>query len=188
MAMSELLERPPFFESCEAYLAWADGQAGRMELWEGQVVLMAPERVRHARLKGAMFRALVDALRLAGRECESFVDGIAVEIRPRTVYEPDVLVQCGPPLHGDLMVAPSPVIVVEVTSPSNDRREMTHKFRDYFSLPSVMHYLIVMHDRPMILHHRRGTGGEVHTAFVAAGPITMDPPGITIQAEDVLGG
>ncbi len=157
-----------------------------MELWEGQVVFMAAERVRHARTKGAVFRALADALRAGGSDCEAFVDGISVAIKPRTVYEPDVLVQCGPPLDGDSMVAPSPVIVVEVTSPSNDRREMTNKFRDYFSLPSVRHYLILMHDRPMILHHRKDEAGEVHTAFITEGPITMDPPGITLQAEGLL--
>lgn len=185
--MSEQLEQPPFFETCEAYLAWAIEQDRRMELWDGQVVFMAAERVRHARTKFGVARALADAIRLANLGCEAFVDGISVKIGPRTVYEPDVLVQCGPPLDGDVMVAPSPVIVVEVSSPSNNRREMTAKFRDYFSLPSVRHYLILMHDRPMILHHRKDAAGEVHTAFVTEGPITMDPPGITIQAEELLG-
>jgi Uma2 family endonuclease len=184
--MSEQLEQPPRFDSGQAYLAWALAQDRRTELWDGQVVLMAAERVRHNRVKGGVYAALQAAIRDAALPCEVFTDGISVEVGPRTVYEPDALVQCGPRLAGDALVAPSPIIIVEVTSPSNDRREMTAKFRDYFSLPSVQHYLVFYHDKPLLLHHRMDTDGTVHTAFITGGQLVLDPPGIALDVEPLL--
>ncbi|MBC7430711.1 MAG: Uma2 family endonuclease [Rubritepida sp.] len=181
------MRKPPLrFETTAAYLDWAVDQDARMELWDGEVVLMAPERVGHARVKGAVFRALGDALRAAGSDCEALTDGVAVEVGRRSCYEPDALVQCGPRLDPDTCVATHPVIIVEVTSPSNNRQEMTRKFTDYFSLPSVQHYLILHHDRPLLLHHQRGDDGTIRTAFVTGGALLLDPPGITIDVTPLL--
>src|ERR1700733_14249206 len=47
----------------------------RFERIEGRVVVMAPERVGHARLKGRMYRALSAAVEVARLPCEVLVDG-----------------------------------------------------------------------------------------------------------------
>jgi Uma2 family endonuclease len=185
-AMSEMRKPPLRFETTTAYLDWAAEQDARMELWDGEVVMMAPERVGHARTKLAIVLALKDALRAAGSPCEALTDGVAVEVGRRSCYEPDALVHCGPRLHPDTLVATHPVIIVEVTSPSNNRQEMTRKFSDYFSLPSVQHYLILHHDRPLLLHHQRGDDGTIRTAFVTGGALVLDPPGITLDAGPLL--
>ena len=41
--------------------------------------------------------------------------GMTVEVD--TDYEPDAVVNCGPPIPDDAIAAPNPVIVVEVLSP-----------------------------------------------------------------------
>jgi Uma2 family endonuclease len=184
--MSEQLEQPPRFDIAPAYLAWALEQDRRTELWDGEVVVMATERVRHNRVKGGVYAALQAAIRDAALPCEVFTDGISVEAGPRTVYEPDALVQCCDRLPGDALVAPSPVIIVEVASPLNDRREMTTKFRDYFALPSVQHYLVFYHDKPLLLHHRRDADGTIHTASITGGRLVLDPPGIGLDVEPLL--
>jgi hypothetical protein len=37
----------------------------------------------------------------------------------------------------------------------------------------------------MIVHHARGTGGDIITRVVTEGAITLDPPGLDIAVEDV---
>jgi Uma2 family endonuclease len=59
-----------------------------------------------------------DGIRGAGLDCEAFVEGLAVAIGERTSFEPDILVNCGPPIPRDQMTASKPVIVIEVLSPS----------------------------------------------------------------------
>lgn len=81
------------------FLDWAMTQPDgvRYELVAGEVVAMAPERASHGRAKVAVFDALRAAVTAAGLPCEAFIDGMAVRIDEPTVYEPDVLLRCGPP-------------------------------------------------------------------------------------------
>jgi len=48
-------------------------------------------------------------------------------------------------------------------------------------VPSVQHYLVIETRRRLVLHHRRGTEGEVVTRFLAAGRFHLDPPGIEVE-------
>ena len=53
----------------DEFLAWAEGQEGRHELFNGQVYAMAPERSAHARVKYAVQTALLEGIRKAGLPC-----------------------------------------------------------------------------------------------------------------------
>lgn len=147
---------------------------------------MAPERVRHAQAKGRAYRLLGDAIAKAGVRCEALPDGVSVEVDEHTVFEPDVVVNCGA-LDLDGLAAPNPVIIVEVTSPSNSRVDLTVKFGEYFRLPSVRHYVIIQLAQRRVLHHRRTENGTIESTILGSGSILLDPPGITVQAEDLLG-
>jgi Uma2 family endonuclease len=96
---------------------------------------------------------------------------------------PDVLVYCGPKLKGTREVG-SPVILVEVLSPSTRPRDHGVKLEGYFTLPSLAHYLIVDPDRRRIVHHRNGAGG---TPAIVTGPLLrLDPPGLDVDLTEVL--
>ena len=111
------------------FLAWAEAQPqGRYELVNGEVVVMAPERVRHNLVKTAVFRALDNAVRAARLPCTVFTDGVGIVINENTVREPDASVQCGGELNLDSMTLDAPLIVVEVASPSSERHD-THAER-----------------------------------------------------------
>ena len=72
------------------FLAWAEAQPqGRYELVNGEVVVMAPERVRHNLVKAAAFRALDNAVRTARLPCTVFTDGVGIVINENTVREPE---------------------------------------------------------------------------------------------------
>jgi Uma2 family endonuclease len=172
----------------EEFLAWAEGEEGRYELDDGQVVAMSPEQGQHLRVKGAVFLALVEAVKRSGAPCEALPDGATVRIDAHTAFEPDALVNCGERMGNTELIAPAPVIVVEVLSPSTGYRDNAHKLANYFRVPSIQHYLIIDPNIRLIVHHKRGAGDALETRISAEGTIKLDPPGLEIAAEDVFAG
>ena len=51
----------------DEFLSWAVDQPGRFELFRGEVYAMSPETVGHAKVKGAVYGALLAAVRKSGR-------------------------------------------------------------------------------------------------------------------------
>lgn len=101
-----------------------------------------------------------------GLPCQAAPGGTTVEIDEDTDYEPDALINCGPPIPDDATAAPNPVVIVEVLSPSTATVDAGGKLADYFRLASVRHYLLV---RPL----RR------------EGMVELDPPGIRLSIDEV---
>jgi Uma2 family endonuclease len=164
----------------DEFLAWAAAQPERYELVAGEVVAMSPERLGHARVKLAVCNALAAGIKAAGLSCEAMIDGVAVEIDESTVYEPDALVRCGPPLPDDALRITDPVVVVEVLSPSSRARDTGAKLEDYFRLPSLRHYLILKTENRTVIHHARDDTGGIHTRILREGALELSPPGLIV--------
>lgn len=169
----------------DEFLAWAEGQP-RVELHSGSVVKMEAERVGHARVKFAVQRALQDGVHRANSACIVIPDGVTVRVSEDTCYEPDAMVFCGTRLDPDALELNDPVIVVEVLSPSTQHIDVGRKLTGYFSLPSVVHYLIVDPDQPPIVHHNKRPDGTILTSIVPSGRIYLDPPGIDIDIASIF--
>jgi Uma2 family endonuclease len=166
------------------FLAWASAQPrGRYELVRGEVVRMAPERQRHVRVKGAVFLALTNAVKRAGLPCTVFTDGAAVVIDGDHAREPDASVQFDAAGDPDSMVLQAPLIVVEVISPSSERDDTGTKVGEYFSVPSIQHYVIVDPIEKIVIHHARGRYRQVLTS---GGEIDLTPPGMTVPVAELL--
>ena len=169
--------------SADAFIAWSMEQLrGRFELEAGRVIEMPAERVAHVRAKQWIFRVLVNAIDNAGVDCEAFADGIAVQIDASTVYEPDALVRCGPPLPGQAVKATDPIIVVEVVSPSTSARDVGPKRAGYFRIPTIRHYLIVDADSRTVTHHRRDEASAIRTEIIGDESLRLDPPGLMLDS------
>ena len=169
--------------TAEEFVVWAEQQpSGRYELFEGEVLAMAPERIAHARAKVDIFDRLRAAIKEAGLPCEAFLDGVGFAVDQQTVFIPDVMVRCGDPPDDQLSLLSDPVIVVEVLSPSTQGTDTSIKLEQYFSVGSVMHYLIVRTSSPVLIHHRRTDDG-IATRIVKPGPLHLDPPGITLRLD-----
>jgi Uma2 family endonuclease len=168
----------------DEYLAWAEGQPGRFELYAGTVYAMAPERAGHAQVKFAVQTALRTAIRQVGVPCHMLPDGMTVRIDAHTAHEPDALVYCGEKVPDSAIEVPNPVIVVEVLSPSTRRIDASAKLAGYFSIPSVQHYLIIDPDRRLVIHHARGASDVLATRIVYAGSIALVPPGLEVAVAD----
>jgi Uma2 family endonuclease len=170
------------------FLAWAEAQPqSRYELVGGEIIAMAPERVRHNLVKASAFRALDNAVRAAKAPCTVFTDGIGVAINDETVREPDASVQCGVEANLDAMIIEAPLIVVEVSSPSSERDDSGTKLVDYFSVPSIRHYLVILPEKRAVVHHQKNEGATISTRIAYEGEITLVPPGITISVAALLG-
>ena len=172
------------YYSREEFRRWCETQPkGRFERVDGFIVAMAPEPGAHLRVKGAVYRALHRAVRVASVACQALPDGATVETGDSD-YEPYALVNCGEPMADDAVVAPNPVIIVEVLSPDTASTDPGGKLADYFRVPSVTHYLIVHPTRRTVTHHRRA-GDGIETRIIVNGPIPMEPPGIVITMEEI---
>ena len=184
------MEQPkPLAFTADEFIAWALEQpTGRFELSNGIVVAMAPERASHNQAKLNAVIALRGAIGARGLPCRAMTDGMTVRIDDRTVYEPDALVRCGPPLPGDAVEVADPIVVVEIVSPSSRGVDRGVKLASYFSLPSVRHYLIVDTDSRVVIHHRRGDEGRIEVRILHDGPLVLDPPGLAIEAGDIFAG
>jgi Uma2 family endonuclease len=164
------------------FISWATDrpEGGRWELFCGEPVAMAPERAGHARAKLRIARLLEDAVRQAGLPCEVFVDGMAVQVDEKTVYEPDVLLRWGPPLPDDAVKVMDPLIVVEIVSPSSTSRDTGIKLADYVPVPSLRHYVIVRIKDGILIHHARTDTGDILTRIVHDGRLDFGA-GLTLE-------
>jgi Uma2 family endonuclease len=161
---------------------WSDGE--RYELVGGEPVRLRSEKVRHAQHKLAAVIALRTSLKAVALDCTAFSDGVGVRIDDRSVREPDALVHCGP-FGGDVMFVSNPVVVVEVFSPSSVRNDTSRKLIDYFSVPSIQHYLILLGDEERVVHHHRTSiEGEIATRILGRGDLVdLSPPGFSVTVE-----
>ena len=172
--------------SVDEFLAWAPTASGRYELVDGVPIAMAAERAGHARAKLALVNALREAIARAGAPCEAFTDGMTVRIDEHNGFEPDAVVHCGEPLDDDESEVTSPVIVVEVVSPSSIGRDSNTKLDGYFRVESVQHYLIVDTRSRRVVHYRRGSDGEPAVSLASGDTLALDPPGIDLALQSLF--
>jgi Uma2 family endonuclease len=173
--------------SAEEFLTWSLAQPARYELADGEILAQASERAAHAKTKGRVYMALHEAVRAKALPCHVLPDGMAVRVDANTVFEPDAQLYCGPELPPDAIIVESPIIVVEVLSPSTEKNDALGMLAAYFRLPSVAHYLIVSPDERLIFHHARGEGATILTRIIREGAVSLDPPGLEISLSDIYG-
>ncbi len=181
--MSTLAQRKM---TVDEFLAWAEGQEGRWELYNGVPYAMPSERADHIEAKSAVYLALLRAVRKAGVPCHVQSDGASVRISRYVLRGPDALVYCGPKLPPDALETPNPVIVVEVLSPSTRKLDEAVKRDEYFSLPSVQHYLLVDPDGPPVIHFSRQPDGTVLRSVVHEGALSLSPPGMAVGVAEMF--
>ena len=191
-----MIALPKHKMTADEFLAWAESlpkEAGKFELWDGEVIVkhgpvgqMNAERSQHWEVKGAVYRALHDAIRRAGLPCFAALDGAGVRLSSSKLVEPDVLVYCGEKVPRNVLEVPNPLIVVEVLSPSTGSMDLGVKLQGYFGLPSVHHYLVIDPDRPLLIHHKRGTGDAIEARIAGGSSLRLDPPGLDLELAEVL--
>lgn len=187
--MNNVLTSPPPPMTVDEYLAWATSlrETKPMCLVGGHVMIMSPQTAKHRAAKMRIARMLEREISQINGSWIVEPDGATVRVDRYTAYEPDALVYRGARLAPNSLEVPEPVIIVEVLSPSTRRMDLGGKLADYFTLPSVVHYLVIDPDAQSLIHFRRGPDGradlgETHTA----GSVRLDPPGIAIDVAELF--
>ena len=179
----------PIRMTVDEFLLWSQQQdSGRYELERGQVVLMSPQNVGHAKTKARVFSALDAAIARSGLPLYALPDGMTIRIPGARAYEPDALVAALPePAAASLEVA-DPIVVIEVMSPSASsmRRDLQAKVVGYALVPSIEHYIIIDPADRVVLHYRRRGDLLVPPEVPTEGTLRLDPPGLTIPIAELL--
>lgn len=171
----------------EEFIDWAMLQPrGRYELHRGRIVAMSPERVVHLDVKAAVYVALMRSIKRARVKCHVLPDGATVKIDAHTSYEPDALIYSGDRLPNDTIVISSPVVVVEVLSPSTVKTDKETKAADYFTVPCIQHYLILDPEDRGVLHLWRTKAGTIARKLRRSGTIKLAPPGVTVTVKELF--
>ena len=124
------------------FLAWVEGREGRYELVGGQVVMMTGGTIGHARIVANVLELL---RRKLDRKLWLVLADVAIDVGPRTVRYPDVVVDRPGAKIRDMTVK-APVLAIEVLSPSTAKTDFGDKAAEYVRLPSLGAYLILAQD------------------------------------------
>ncbi len=129
-------------------------------------------------------------IRLRGRPCQSMnSDGGGVATTGNKVRYPDATVTCSP-IIGTERLAPDPVIVFEVTSPSSSHGDTTVKKAEYQAVPTIRRCVLIDHTQVAVtVHARAGEGPWTTEPPLGAGATLALPEiGISIPVDDIYEG
>jgi Uma2 family endonuclease len=169
----------PLTTTLAQFLAWDDGTDTRYELVDGEVVAMAPPAPRHGRIAGNAWGEI--DRRLEGRPpCAPVVEG-GVQVDDGNFYVADVVATCAPPSNEQHV--PDPFLIVEVISPSNERRELSTKVRAYSRLPSVREIWLIDSRKRWVEQWRRAGEDSWIVTLPLTGSATFESP--TLGGEPV---
>jgi Uma2 family endonuclease len=134
----------------EQFLEWDSADELRYELVDGVPVAMNPPMALHARLVALLTWAIERRLR---PPCGTYVGGGARRRDDDGNYRvPDLSISCSrSPGHW----IEAPQVVVEILSPSTQKKDLSVKLAFYRSMPSVEEILLVRTDRRHVEHWQR---------------------------------
>ena len=128
-------------------LTW--GESERIEIINGEAVMMAPPTRIHQEISGELFRQLANFLE--GKKCKVYAAPFAVRLFEKdgdtpedvdTMVEPDISVVCDHDKLDKHGCKGAPDLVVEILSPSTQRHDRLVKL-DLYQRAGVREYWIV---------------------------------------------
>ncbi len=167
----------PYMEKA-AFIAWMQANEGRYELAGGRVVMMPGVSRNH----GMMVTNLVVALRtrLDPRQWVVIAE-FGLDAGPQTLRYPDIVVDRAGGGAKDY-TATTPVLLVEVLSPSTAATDLGDKAAEYLQIPTVLGYIVLSQDEPKAWVWARGTAGFSPGPAITAGTEAIIRVG-TLQLE-----
>jgi Uma2 family endonuclease len=149
------MEKPaPHRWTFEEFLAFEAEETERCELVDGVVHIMTGRSAGHSAIKGNVLALLQTELR-AG-PCRTY-SGLKIVTETAVMY-PDILVICRPMAPDDDRVA-DPTVVVEVLSPTTETHDRIRKWRQYQTIPSLRHFVLIAQTERRIDIYTRERGG-----------------------------
>jgi Uma2 family endonuclease len=167
------------------FLAFEAEELERYEFVDGVVRMMTGASAAHSAIKGNVFAELRAAFRSG--PCRVDVDDLKVVTETAVMY-PDVLVICRPIAPEDDRVT-DPTVIVEVLSPTTQRHDRIAKWREYQSIPSLQHFILVeQSERRVEVYSRTETGWALASIEPPEDTIALTAIGASLSLEAIYQG
>jgi Uma2 family endonuclease len=152
------------YMTVEQYLALDEATDGKYEFLDGYVFMLRPPSsdfddravdmaggsIAHAAICARMALLLGNAL--ASSPCMVYTSDARLHLAERQYLYPDLVVACNEQ-SGTMLI--NPTVVIEVLSPTTEKRDRGAKFKTYKSSPSVQEYVLIGSEYRAIEVHRR---------------------------------
>jgi Uma2 family endonuclease len=126
------------------YLARENASEFRSEFYDGEVFAMTGGSIAHNRIKENLVGEIYTKLK--GGKCQSFSSDQRVKVQETGfIAYLDIIIVCGEPKIDatDDHAIINPQVIIEVLSPSTQRRDRIFKFGQYQQIPSLKEYILV---------------------------------------------
>jgi Uma2 family endonuclease len=134
--------------SVEEYLAFEETARVRHEYLDGRIFAMTGATLRHNIIANNLHSVL--RAHLKGSGCHAFTFDVKVRIdSANCFYYPDILVSCTP-VDTDGVFVKTPVLIVEVLSPSTAAIDRREKLIAYKQINSLKEYVIVHQSKQQV--------------------------------------
>ncbi len=151
---------PKIYLTPTEYLRFERQSDVKHEYFRGELFAMAGASDNHVTIFMNTSYVLVGQLK--GRSCRTYGADMRVKVSPTGLYTyPDLVVVCGRPRFEDkeLDTLLNPTVIVEILSKSTEAYDRGEKFAQYRTLDTLVDYLLVSQDRPLIERFTRQPDG-----------------------------
>lgn len=195
--ISQVVNEPDFSYSgiytYADYLKWTIDE--RVELIKGKIFRMTPAPNRfHQQVSIALSSRLWTFLQ--GRECQVFSAPFDVRLPVKsrndkdifTVVQPDICVVCDAEKLDDRGCIGAPDIVVEILSPSNNKKELKNKYEVYEEAGVLEYWIVSPQDRSFLIYTLTD-GKYVPSRLMTEGDVVRSSvlPGFSLNLDDLFG-
>jgi len=144
----------------DSYLQQERDAEYRSEYIDGKVYAIAGASKTHNTIAVALTATIETQLREGCRVWQSDMKVVIEDEGKRFAYYSDLVVACEEDSDDDYMCT-RPRLIVEVLSPSTERIDFGEKLEKYTAIPSLMEYVLVSQDVPLVrVLRRRGAWRE----------------------------
>ncbi len=171
----------------EDYLALERAANVKHEFLGGEIYAMAGGTREHAALAANVTAALSAQLR--GKPCQAHSSDLRVRVLATGLATyPDVTVVCGPAELDpeDRHTVVSPILLVEVTSPSTEDYDRGEKLQHYRRIPSLREVVVVSHRERCLEVFRRDAAGDWQRSEARAShALVLESVGASLEVDDI---
>jgi len=169
----------------EDFLAFEAEEAERYEYVDGIVRMMTGGSAAHSVIKNNATNLANAALRAGS--CRAYVDDLKV-VTARAVMYPDVVVICRPLAPDDDRMS-DPTVVFEVLSPTTERHDRIAKWRQYQTIATLQHFVLVAQsERRVEVYSRTENGWEFISVEPPEDAVVLTAIGATLSLEALYEG
>jgi len=148
----------------EEHLAFERAAEFRHEYYDGEIFAMSGGTATHTFIIANVSSALHGKLR--DQPCSVASSDFRVRISGKYYTYPDVVVVCDPIRLVGRDTLLNPTSLIEVLSPSTEKRDRTFKLDQYGQIQSLQEYILVWQTEPRVEIFRRDPSGQwINSAF-----------------------